>query len=84
MKTLEFAKYSTMFLIALTIVVAVVKYFENNLKLSTSDILILILLLSISLGIYFIIRYIEEIDSTGIVKTITDISTKGLLGSLIK
>jgi len=84
MKTLEFAKYSTMFLIALTIVVAVVKYFENNLKLSTSDILILILLLSIALAMYFIIQYIEEIDSTGIVKTISDISTKGILGSLVK
>ena len=34
--------------------------------------------------IYFIIQYIEEIDSTGIVKTLNDISTKGLLGSLIK
>ena len=84
MKTLEIAKYSTMFLIGLTIVIAIIKYFENNLKLSTSDILILILLLSIALGIYFIIQYIEEVDSTGIVKTITDISTKGLLGSLIK
>lgn len=84
MKTLETAKYATMFLIGLTIIIALVKLGEKNLKLSTSDILILLLLLSIAIGIYFIIQYIEEVDSTGIVKTLNDISTKGLLGSLIK
>ena len=84
MKTLETAKYATMFLIGLTIIIAVVKLGEKNLNLSTSEILMLLLLLSIALGIYFIIQYIEEIDSTGIVKTLNDISTKGLLGSLIK
>ena len=84
MKTLETAKYATMFLIGLTIIIAIVKLGENNLKLCTSEILVLLLLLCIAIGIYFIIQYIEEIDSTGIVKTLNDISTKGLLGSLIK
>jgi hypothetical protein len=84
MKTLETAKYATMFLIGLTIIIALVKLSEKNLKLSISDILILLLLLSISLGIYFIIQFIEEVDSTGIVKTLNDISTKGILGSLVK
>ena len=84
MKTLEIARYSTQFLIGLTIVIAIIKYFENNLKLSTFEVLILILLLSIAIGIYFIIKYIEEVDSTGIVKTLNNISTNGLLGSLIK
>jgi len=84
MKTLETAKYVTIFLIGLTIIIALVKLGEKNLKLTTSDILILLLLLSIALGIYFIIQFIEEVDSTGIVKTLNDISSKGLLGSLIK
>ena len=84
MKTLETAKYATMFLIGLTIIIALVKLGEKNLKLSISDILILLLLLSISLGIYFIIQFIEEVDSTGIVKTLNDISTNGILGSLVK
>ena len=30
MKTLEIAKYSTMFLIGLTIVIAIIKYFKIN------------------------------------------------------
>ena len=84
MKTLETAKYATMFLIGLTIIIALVKLGEKNLKLSISDILILLLLLSISLGIYFIIQFIEEVDSSGIVKTLNDISTNGILGSLVK
>ena len=84
MKTLETAKYATMFLIGLTIIIAIVKLGEKNLNLSTSEILMLLLLLSIALGIYFIIQYIEEIDSTGIITTLNDISTKGLSGSLIK
>ena len=84
MKILETAKYATMFLSGLTIIIAIVKLGEKNLNLSTSEILMLLLLLSIALGIYFIIQYIEEIDSTGIITTLNDISTKGLLGSLIK
>jgi hypothetical protein len=82
MKILEIAKNLTLFLIGLTFIIAIVKLMENNLKLSIYEILVLILLFSIAIGIHYIILYLEEIDLKSIVKTINNISTKGLLGSL--
>lgn len=82
MKTLEIAKNLTLFLIGLTFIIAIVKFMENNLKLSSFEILVLILLLSIAIGIHYIILYLEEIDLKSIVNTINNLSTNGLLGSL--
>jgi hypothetical protein len=84
MKPLQLAKYITLFFIVLTIIIAFINYKNNNFKLSTYEILILILLLCISIGVHYIIVFLNEIDSTDIIKTLNNISNKGLLGSLIK
>lgn len=84
MKPLEIAKYLTLIFIILTIIVAFVNYNKNNFKLSIYEILVLILLLSIAIGIHYTIIFLNDIDSSGIVNTLNNISKKGLLGSLIK
>jgi hypothetical protein len=84
MKILEIAKNLTQFLIGLTFIITILKLFENNLKLSVYEVLVLILLLSIAIGIYFIILYLEEVNLSSITKTIKSISNNGLLASLLK
>ena len=84
MKPLEIAKYLTLIFIILTIIVAFVNYNKNNLKLSIYEVLVLILLLSIAIGIHYTIIFLNDIDSSGIINTLNNISKKGLLGSLIK
>jgi ABC-type proline/glycine betaine transport system permease subunit len=84
MKPLEIAKYLTLFFIGFAIIITIVKLGENNLKLSTYEVIVLSLLFSIAIGIHYTILFLEEIDSTGIVNTLNDISTKGILGSLVK
>jgi len=84
MKILEIAKNLTQFLIGLTFIITILKLFENNLKLSVYEVLVLILLLSIAIGIHFIILYLEEVNLSSIIKTIKSISNNGLLTSLLK
>jgi hypothetical protein len=84
MKTLEIAKNITLFFIALTIIIAIITYKNNNFNLSTYETLVLVLLFSIAIGIHYIFVYLEEIDIVKIFKSITNISKKGLLNSLIK
>ena len=84
MKPLEIGKYLTMFFIGLTIIIMIVKLGENKLQPSAYEVLVLILLLCIAIGMYCTLLFLNNIESTGIMDTLNDITKKGFLGSLIK
>ena len=84
MKPLEIGKYLTMFFIGLTIIIMIIKLGENKLQPSAYDVLVLILLFCIAIGLHYTLLFLSDIESTGIINTINDITKKGLLSSLIK
>jgi hypothetical protein len=84
MKPLEIGKYLTMFLIGLTIIIMIVKLGENKLQPSAYEVLVLILLFCIAIGLHYTLLFLNDIESTGIMNTLDDITKKGLLGSLIR
>jgi hypothetical protein len=84
MKPLQIARYITLFFIGLTIIIILVKLTEKKLDFTTYEILVLILLFSIAIGIHYTVVFLDDIESTGIINTLDDISQKGILGSLVK
>jgi hypothetical protein len=76
MKTLEIAKNITLFFIVLTIIIAFISYKNNKFNLSTYEILVVILLFSITISIHYIITFLEEFDYSNILQNITDIYKK--------
>jgi phosphatidylglycerophosphate synthase len=84
MKPLEIGKYLTMFFIGLTIIIMIVKLGENKLQPSAYEVLVLILLFCIAIGLHYTLLFLNDVESTGIINTLDDITNKGLLGSLIK
>ena len=84
MKPLEIGKYLTMFFIGLTIIIMIVKLGENKLQPSAYEVLVLILLFCIAIGLHYTLLFLNDVESTGIINTLDDITKKGLLGSLIK
>ena len=84
MKPLQTARYITLFFIGLTIIIILVKLTEKKLNFTTYEILVLILLFSIAIGIHYTVVFLDDIESTGIINTLDDISQKGILGSLVK
>ena len=84
MKPLEIGKYLTMFFIGLTIIIMIVKLGENKLQPSAYEVLVLILLFCIAIGLHYTLLFLNDIESTGIMNTLDDITKKGLLGSLLR
>ena len=62
----------------------IIKLGENKLQPSAYDVLVLILLFCIAIGLHYTLLFLSDIESTGIINTINDITKKGLLSSLIK
>ncbi len=84
MKPLQTARYVTLFFICLTIIIILVRLTEKKLNLDTYETLVLILLFCIAVGIHYTVVFMDDIESTGITNTLSDISQKGILGSLVK
>jgi len=84
MKPLQIARYATLFFICQTIIIMLVRLTEKKLNLNTYETLVLILLFSIAVGIHYTVVFLDDIESTGITNTLSDISQKGILGSLVK